>query len=236
MAELTRPLPERSVATRARAWVAVLSPVRVASGAAAVLLVAVTAWWLLAAPPAPVERSLPRATGGAAATTRGAPAASTAAGSMAPAAPTPSTPSTVVVHVTGAVARPGVLRLPAGARVADAVDAAGGPTADADLAPVNLAARLSDGQRVALARVGDPPAAGAAASPDASTPSPDEPVDLNTATTTELEALPGIGPATAAAILEARTRLGRFTRVEDLLEVRGIGPARLEALRARVRV
>jgi competence protein ComEA len=131
------------------------------------------------------------------------------------------------------------VRLPGGARVADAVDAAGGLRPDADLDRLNLAAPLSDGQRVWVPIVGqdaprevDP----GGASPGAGTSGAPAIVDLNTATASELESLPGVGPATAQAILEQRRRVGRFRSVDDLLDVRGIGPSKLAALRDRVRV
>jgi competence protein ComEA len=143
----------------------------------------------------------------------------------------------VVVHVAGAVVRPGLYRLPAGSRVADAIDLAGGPRPRADLDRLNLAARLVDGQRVAVSRRGEPPLPGsveAAVAADGTTPT--GPVDLNTAGMAELETLPGVGPATARKILEERTRRGGFRSVRDLLGVPGIGERRFAELRSRVRV
>jgi competence protein ComEA len=150
----------------------------------------------------------------------------------------------LVVHVAGAVRQPGLYRLAPGSRVADAVDAAGGAQPAADLDRLNLAARLSDGQRVAVARRGqpDPPgppgplvaAAGAGAA--AAGAGPAEPVDLNTAGPAELQTLPGVGPATAQAILEERTRRGGFKSPRDLLGVPGIGERRFARLKDRVRV
>lgn len=141
-------------------------------------------------------------------------------------------PGPVVVHVAGAVARPGVQELAAGSRVVDAIDAAGGLTPDADAGRINLAAELTDGIQVYV------PAHGEAA-PQGSLPGAeagDGLVDLNVADTTELEELPGVGPATAAAIIDHRERNGPFTAVDDLLDVRGIGEAKLAALRDLVRV
>ena len=144
----------------------------------------------------------------------------------------------VVVHVAGAVMRPGVYRLAGESRLADALDAAGGPAADAEPDGVNLAARLTDGERVYVPRRGEAPPSGAmTASGGASgTGAPAGPIDLNTATAADLEALPGVGPATAAAIVEYRQQQGRFRSVDELLEVRGIGEAKLAVIRPKVRV
>ncbi len=145
-------------------------------------------------------------------------------------------PDAVVVHVAGAVAQPGVYRLVGDARVADALDAAGGPSADADLDALNLAARLADAERVYVPRRGETPppvAGGSAGGGGAAAPSV---VDLNTATAAQLEDLPGVGPATAEAIVAYRNEKGRFRTVDELLEVRGIGPSKLAAIRPKVRV
>lgn len=147
---------------------------------------------------------------------------------------TTSPPGPVVVHVAGAVASPGVQRLPAGARVIDAVDAAGGLLPDADAGRVNLAAELADGTQVYVPAIGEvPPVAGGVtgAAGDSSGP-----VDLNIADATALETLPGVGPATSEAIIEHRERNGPFVSVDGLLEVRGIGEAKLAAIRDLVRV
>lgn len=148
----------------------------------------------------------------------------------------------VVVHVAGAVARPGLYRLPGGARVADALEVAGGAASDADVDRVNLAAPVVDGERVYVPRRGEVtaepmPAGGSAGAAGAGAPErpPPAPVDLNTATVEQLEALPGVGPSIARAIVEHRTRHGRFRSVDDLLDVRGIGESKLNALRPRVR-
>jgi competence protein ComEA len=143
---------------------------------------------------------------------------------------------TLVVQAAGAVARPGVYRLSDGARVIDLINAAGGPTSEADTQLVALAATLTDGVRVYVPKVGEsppPPVGGAVGSAVAS---PGAPVDLNAATPEQLDALPGVGPATAAAIVTHRQEIGRYTSVEELLDVRGIGPAKLEAMRPLVTV
>jgi competence protein ComEA len=145
----------------------------------------------------------------------------------------------VVVHAAGAVHQPGLYRLPPGARVGELLDAAGGPTADADRDRVNLASPLADGIRVYVPRVGetelpvpetDAPGSWTSSSGDPGT------IDLNRATAEQLEALPGVGPSIAGAIVDHRERNGPFRTVDDLLEVRGIGAARLEQVRALVRV
>ncbi len=130
--------------------------------------------------------------------------------------------ATVVVSVVGSVARPGLVTLPAGARVADAVAAAGGLLPDADPASVNLAAVVSDGQQVA---VGVPGAGVVGAADGSGAAGGAGPVDLNAATAADLDALPGIGPVLAQRIVEHRERNGPFRSVEQLDDVPGIGPA-----------
>jgi competence protein ComEA len=145
-----------------------------------------------------------------------------------------STSSTaeLVVSVAGQVVRPGLVRLPAGARVADALQAAGGPVPGADLAGVNLARRLTDGEHVLLAPdTGQGPAAQMAGEAPAANGSK---VNLNTATLAELDALPGVGPVTARRILDWRAANGRFGSVDQLREVDGIGETRFAQLRELV--
>jgi competence protein ComEA len=152
---------------------------------------------------------------------------------------TTTTASALVVDVVGAVVRPGLLRVPPGSRVADAIAAAGGPTPDADLVQVNQARALADGEQVRVPRRGEVLPTTAAPKPGAGKAArtvPAQPLDLNSATADELDALPGVGPATASAIVEWRTKNRRFRSVEDLLEVPGIGEAKLERLRPYVRV
>jgi competence protein ComEA len=150
---------------------------------------------------------------------------------------------TIAVHVAGAVNHPGVVELKAGARVIDAVEAVGGAQADGDLDRLNLAAKVTDGQRVYVAKVGqaDPGAVsdGSGAAP-AGDPAGDGTtggkVNLNTATQAQLEELPGIGPTYAQSIIAERQRRGGFTSVNDLRSVRGIGDKRFAELAPLVTV
>jgi len=139
----------------------------------------------------------------------------------------------VVVHVVGAVRSPGLYKLRHGARIADALERAGGATEKADLALVNLAAPVSDGQQVIVAERAPPPPEGGAAAP-ASPAAPPPRVQLNTATLEQLDALPGIGPVTAQKILDHRQQHGAFSSVDELAAIPGIGPKRLEQLRELV--
>jgi len=138
----------------------------------------------------------------------------------------------LVVHVVGAVRRPGLYRLPDGSRVDDAIAKAGGPTAKALLAGVNLASPLADGQQVVVPAKGR--AAAAAGEVEAGPTAAGGRVHLNTATLEQLDALPGVGPVTAQRILDYREEKGAFQSVDELDAVSGIGPARLEQLRELV--
>lgn len=140
----------------------------------------------------------------------------------------------VVVDVTGAVRRPGVYTLRQGARIAEAISRAGGMTRHADSSLVNLAAPLADGEQVLVpARAGAGAGVGGAAVAAVGS-SPASPVDLNTATVEQLDALPGIGPVTAQKIVDYRTQHGPFTSVDDLDAIPGIGPARIANLKGLV--
>jgi competence protein ComEA len=143
----------------------------------------------------------------------------------------------VVVHVAGAVRRPGVYKLPADARVDEAVAQAGGPTRRADLGGLNLAAQVEDGRQVLVPeRLREAASAGAAAASGAAGAAPAEgqPVNLNTATLEQLDTLTGIGPTTAQKILDFREERGGFGSVEELGEIPGIGDKRLATLREEV--
>jgi competence protein ComEA len=158
----------------------------------------------------------------------------------------------VIISVVGLVHKPGLVTLAPGARLADALAAAGGALDGADLIGLNMARRVADGEQIIVGIVeapGQPAAMGSsinsgtasAAATDAPStagkaPTPPGLVDLNAATAEELDTLPGIGPVTAAAIIAWRDANGRFTSVDQLGDVDGIGPARLEKLRDLVRV
>ncbi len=209
-------------------------PAVAAAVAAAVVVVVVLVLFTRRSSPPPAL-SLPRAGDG--------PPAEAQSDQPAPDDQPGDAAQTVTVHAAGAVARPGVYVLPGRARVADVVAAAGGTLADADVDQLNLAARLTDAQRVYVPRKGETPppsasdpAAGGSPGGATGTTAPAQPLDLNTATAAELDVLPGVGPATAQAIVAHRTEHGRFRSVSDLLSVRGIGPAKLEAIRPLVRV
>jgi competence protein ComEA len=135
----------------------------------------------------------------------------------------------IVVHVVGAVRRPGLYALRDGARIADAVRRAGGTTRKADLESINLAAPVEDGLQVVVPRVQPVPAPGTAAPGEP--PAAAGPIHLNTASLEQLDTLPGVGPVTAQKIVDWRQTHGAFTSVEDLDAIPGIGPARLEQLR-----
>jgi competence protein ComEA len=167
------------------------------------------------------------------------------AGTTTPAAPLPpplapgasgaGTPTArVVVDVVGAVRQPGLYRLSQGSRIADAIARAGGATAKALLAQVNLAAPVADGEQVVVpirGRAGAVPATGGGATAAGGVQTPSAPVQLSTATLEQLDSLPGVGPATAQKILDYRTKHGAFSSVDELDAVPGIGPKRLEQLR-----
>jgi competence protein ComEA len=235
-----RPLPARSTGAAVVAWLRWIGFARLVASAVSVMIVVGGAVWLLQAPTPTTEAALPIAQGSSPAVTL--PPPSTASSSVSTGTAVGSAaPALLMIHVAGAVVSPGVYELNLSARVIDAVTAAGGPGADADLDGLNLAASLVDGERVYVPHIGevDPAAvpSGGAAVPDAPTDeTPAGPVNVNTATAAELESLPGVGPATATAIVDERTRNGPFASVDDLERVPGIGPAKLAALRPQASV
>jgi competence protein ComEA len=144
-------------------------------------------------------------------------------------------PARLVVDVAGEVRRPGLYRLPQGARIADAIARAGGATTRAQITLVNLAAPLADGEQVLVPRSSaGTPAAAVGVAPPGGSPTPTAPVDLNTATAEQLDALPGIGPVTAQKIVAYRVAHGPFRSVDELDAIPGIGPARIADLRGLV--
>lgn len=163
-------------------------------------------------------------------------------GQAAPPTASP-TATTLLVHVVGRVARPGVVTLRPGDRVADAVAAAGGALEDADLGRMNLARSVSDGEQVMVPAPGEqvpaavqgpePAAAGAGSTGDNTAPQ-GRPVNLNTADASTLDTLPGVGPVLSQRIIEHREQVGRFSSVEELLDVSGIGEKLLEKIRPQV--
>ena len=203
-----------------------VSTAAVVVGALGIVAAAAGGWWALRPPSGPDPVAiLPMA---------GSVPIPTPAPSLAP------DPGRIVVDVVGAVVRPGLHELPAASRVADAVNAAGGLTADADRVRLNLAEPLSDGARLWVPAVGESAGpdvvsitagTGGGAQTGAGGGPGGAPLNINTADAAALEALPGIGPALAAAIVEHRRRAGPFATVDRLVEVSGIGPAKLEQVR-----
>jgi len=220
---LDRPLPPPRLSDRLAGVLTDLGLTpRSALTAGGVVVVALVGWWWLRGPgPTPAEAEVPLATT--------VPGAAVSTGTL------PATGS-VWAHAAGVVRRPGLYELAAGSRVADLVEAAGGARPGADLDRINLAEVVADGTQVYVPRRGEP-VAGPAASPAAT--GGDEPaavVDVNTAGPEELDTLPGVGPSTAAAIIEYRDANGPFASVEDLIDVPGIGDAKLAQLRDLVTV
>ena len=190
------------------------------------IAVLVAGWWLgRPGSASAVEDAIPLATASTALTSAPAPAVA----ADAAAAADPAEPEVLIVHVAGAVAEPGIVELEPGSRVVDAIAAAGGPAGDADVHQLNLAAPVSDGLQIRVPVEGEvvqPPVGVTVAAADGSGGL----ININQAPALELEALPGIGPALAAAIVEYRTEHGPFTTVAGLESVPGIGPAKLAAL------
>ncbi|RPI33564.1 MAG: ComEA family DNA-binding protein [Chloroflexota bacterium] len=146
----------------------------------------------------------------------------------------PPTSAPLVVHVAGAVHNPGLCSLPRGSRVADAIEAAGGLLPDADSRSINLAAVVSDGQRIAVPFVSQATPLTESIAPagePSPTQAPDWPININTATQAQLESLPAIGPSTALKIIAYREQNGPFQSIDGILDVPDIGPATFEKIR-----
>lgn len=219
------PRPGRHACRRAALPRVALGRAQLGVVAVAVTLgLALTCWWLLRAEPrvvAPLATDLP------------------AAGMVTPAGPTLSpgaatSPSAIVVDVAGKVRRPGIAVLDPGARVVDAIEAAGGARPGVDLGSLNLARLLVDGEQVVVGEAA--PAAAATGPPTTGDPPAGTPVNLNTADQTQLESLPEVGPVTAQAIIGWREEHGGFTAVDELLDVDGIGEATLSRIAPLVTV
>ena len=205
---------------------------RAITSAITVLVVGAGAWWVVRVPPVPVESTISFTSTSVARNQDASPDVSL------------TISLTIVVHVAGEVKNPGVYTLPSGARLIDAVNAAGGATARADLEVINLATPLIDSSQIYV------PAKGVAAHPVFARPQPgingvasstnnvsaSGLVNINRASVTELDSLPGVGPSTAQAIVEYRVAHGPFGSPEDLLNVKGIGPAKFEAMRKLIGV
>jgi len=234
---------------RARHWIAFVGARRLLIGSLVGAAVLIGGWLLVRPSGPPIESTVPRVSG---------------AGAMVNAPTVAPAPSTIKVHVTGAVHRPGVYELSSQARVVDAVTAAGGATSTADLQRINLAQTIIDTEQVYVptrsthvvkptvaprlrpSRTTLPPitAPGAAPplTPSVSTTVVQSPnstsnkVNINTATAEQLDTLPGVGPSTAKSIITYRTQKGPFKKTSDLLNVPGIGPAKYDAMRGQVSV
>ena len=250
---------------RVRSWLTWVGWQRFAFLFVAVPVAAVVGWWLVRLPAPPIESMIPVAPAPAPAPAPATSPTDSPAQWLAPLDTeglSQETPQRVAVHVVGAVKTPGVYHLPPNARADDALRAAGGPAPNADLRRVNLASAVFDGEQLYIPRVGEqilpvaPRASSNTASPrgisggDAVNGSQSGDVaggsgtattvplivDLNRATAADLDRLPGVGPSTAKAIIDHRSRNGPFASVDDLLAVRGIGPAKLAEIRPWVRV
>lgn len=231
---LTLPGPLRHVRVRP-SWGALLGLALVAVAVAAVTGVRILASGATAVPTAVSSSTATH--GGASA---GATAATSGARVSGSGASGKTSGGDLVVHVVGEVTKPGVVRLGEGARVEDALRLAGGATGKAELAAVNLARPLVDGEQIVVPAKGTVPAGVGAAGPNpggrGNSSAAAGKVDLNSADAAALDALSGVGPVTASRIIEWRTAHGRFNTVDELAEVSGIGPKLVEQLRPLVRV
>ena len=248
---LPRWLPDAEPRRGLRGWLATARADPGRAGAIGLAVVAafavlVTVFTLMRDDPSPVvSAKLPPVEMAAGRTSSTAPSSTAAPG----AAPSGLPDQPVVVSVVGLVKSPGLVTVAPGARVADAISAAGGPLGGADTIGLNMARHINDGEQVVVGIAplpGQPPVLGSSIGPANVTESPSAgtesgstaagPLDLNSATAEQLDALPGVGPVTAAAIVAWREQHGSFDSVDQLGEVDGIGPARLAKLRDLVRV
>lgn len=227
-----RPQPPRPVGRSIAAWLNWFGIGRLIAAAVSVVVVAAGAFWLVRAPTPTPESTLPFA-GQTSAAASTLPPPSTLLGI---AVAEPSAASIVVVHVAGSVERPGIHELLSTRRVHDAIEAAGGVTPDGDLNGLNLAAPVTDGQRIYVPATGEVDPATVPSVAVTGGAELGRPIDLNRATATDLQTLPGVGPATASAIIDDRTRNGPFATVDDLDRVPGIGPSKLASIRDLVTV
>ena len=205
---------------------------RLIGSVVSLLFVALAGWWLLRIPPPPPEASLTFA------------GTTVAARAVTDLTPISVSSMSITVHVAGAVNNPGVYKLRSGARFNDGVIAAGGATDQADLNSVNLAMLLNDGEQIYILKRNEKPhTITAQRSPSSATGgsagsgnSKVAIININTASLAELEQLPGVGPSTAKAIIDYREKNGAFVTVQDLINVRGIGPAKLDEILPQARV
>ena len=200
------------------------------------IAVALAGWWLLRIPPPPPEDSIPVASTATTVSFDLSSSQTTVLGST-------SLNSEITVNIAGAVKAPGVYQFRLGARINDGVVAAGGATVQADLDSVNLAMLLSEGIQIYIPKRNEKPhivVQPRFTNPTSSNDAPDKQlqvsININTATAIELEQLAGVGPSTAKAIIAFREKNGAFKSVEDLLNVRGIGPAKLSEILPQARV
>ncbi|MDA2963592.1 MAG: helix-hairpin-helix domain-containing protein [Actinomycetota bacterium] len=211
-----------------------------------VAFVGIAGWWLVQVPPPPPEANLSFAS----TTVAASPTIGVSASSIN------TTPQIITVHVAGAVKNPGVYRLKYGSRINDGIVAAGGATSAANLDVINLATVLNEGEQIYVPKRGEKPhvitnrpqvggaggvagaggAGGVAGAGGAANSAVPQLININLASVVELEQLPGVGPATAKAIVAYREKNGAFLKVEDLLKVRGIGPAKLSEILPSARV
>lgn len=210
------------------------------------IAVALAGWWLLRVPPPPPEDSIPIASTATTVSFAVSSPQATELDTELDAKLVRELATELTVHIAGAVKTPGVYQLQVGARINDGVVAAGGATAQADLDSVNLAMLLSEGEQIYIPKRNDKPhiivqprftsSNNLNSSNSATNNELQISININTATAIELEQLAGVGPSTAKAIIEFRQKNGGFKTVEDLLNVRGIGPAKLSEILPQARV